>query len=70
MNYPCDNCIKADVCKYKEQVIKRIKILGEDDDDIITVTYNCKFAEYRSYPNYNTSPIPCCDHTVTTILNK
>lgn len=47
MKYPCDNCIKADVCKYKENVKQELNTICNSSNDIITATYSCKYAKYN-----------------------
>lgn len=66
MNYPCDNCIKADVCKYKENVKQELNTICGSPNDIITATYTCKYAKYNSIARFDTTPIPCCSNTVNS----
>ena len=67
MNYPCENCIKADVCKYKEEIKDQInKLTMNDQTDIITITYTCKYAKYNSIARFDITPIPCYSNTVNS----
>lgn len=65
MNYPCENCIKADVCKYKEEIKEKLDTICYPANDIISITYTCKYAKYNSIARFDTTPIPCYSNTTT-----
>lgn len=74
MKYPCDNCIKADVCKYKENVKQELNTICNSSNDIITATYSCKYAKYNDisayYGKVNSSTTVCRDDNSTSTLNR
>lgn len=51
----CDNCLHAEVCKYKDELdrkMKEINVLGKEDTlfDLLQLNLNCKFYKLKENP--------------------
>lgn len=49
-NSPCQTCIKADVCMYKEKIENKVIDINElDTDDMLDIRIYCKKKKEKEY---------------------